>query len=255
MWFVLRFKHILRAKESKELPPNGIVLTSKGNLFQSPNKKDNSCYIIKTFQLSDVLPTTLPSLTQQPHNPTTSPVSSLPPPTSPISSPPLSPAMSPITTPVSSPRPPMSPIISTPLSPALSSITTAVSSTRPPMSPIISTPLSPAMSPITTHASSPFPSNTMTHGFDLEAEVPATDSILNHDNLPPLLSLVLPPQHSYIFQSTSITNSNKTNSIVFSSIFLTNAHSTMGATQWLQEFFERTKTTYRVTRGTKTSGK
>ena len=95
------------------------------------------------------------------------------------------------------------------------------------------------------------------NGFDIETElhVPDTDSILSHENLPPLMSTILPPEHSYIFQSVSITKGDTTNSFVCSAVFLTIVNSQTGATQWIQNFYDRTKTTYRISRGTKTSGK
>ena len=88
-----------------------------------------------------------------------------------------------------------------------------------------------------------------------DLELPATGVILNHGDLPPLISQILPPQYSYIFQTVVLTESAMPNSIAISSTFLTDANSTVQATQWIQKLFDHTKTTYRVTRGTKASGK
>ena len=127
-----------------------------------------------------------------------------------------------------------------------------ISPLRSPSPPSMISPLSSPISPAQDQSGS---SKNAVNGFDIETELPATDSILNHENLPPLLSTILSPEHSYIFESVSITKGDITNSFVCSAVFLPNVNSQTGATQWIQDFYDRTKTTYRTSRGTKTSGK
>lgn len=101
-------------------------------------------------------------------------------------------------------------------------------------------------SPISSPPDSPSSFTTLSQ-FSPDFETPDIGLIIPHDNLPPLLHEILPK--SYIN-----TASNTSGSLTCSATFLTNIQSQDGATQWIRDFQEQTKTTYRITRGVQSKG-
>ena len=90
--------------------------------------------------------------------------------------------------------------------------------------------------------------------FNTEIETPDIGSIIEHDDLPPLLHEILPKSYTYYFQNIQIAKNGSGNSAC-SATFLTNATTQASATQWIGDFQEQTKTTYRITRGVQPKGK
>ena len=90
-------------------------------------------------------------------------------------------------------------------------------------------------------------------GFIAEFEAPLLNQVLIYEDLPPLLSTVLPPSYTYQFLEFSWTPSCTKEE--FHSRILINVSDEDRAIEWLQAFENHNSTTYRVTRGSKFSGK
>lgn len=84
-------------------------------------------------------------------------------------------------------------------------------------------------------------------------ETPILQQIYGFNDLPPLLSSVLPPSYTYRFKEfSSISNSSNP---VFSLRVMINVVDEYAVNKWLKEFENHNSTTYRVTRGSKFKGK
>ena len=92
-----------------------------------------------------------------------------------------------------------------------------------------------------------------TEGFIAQFESPPLNQVLFHEDLPPLLSIILPPSYTYHFLEFSWTSNSVKEA--FHSRVLINVPDESTATEWLQTFENHNNTTYRVTRGSRFSGK
>ncbi len=172
------------------------------------------------------------------------PVNGLNPPDYPASTKPPSKSLNPPDSPASTKPPSKS--LNPPDSPAStkSSSNSVSTSLTPPGN---SSPLRPLYSPISSTPSSP-QANTQ---FNTEIETPEIGSTIEHNDLPPILHGLLPISYNYIFRNITMAKNGSACSVTF----LTNAISQASATQWIADFQERTKTTYRITRGVQSKGK
>lgn len=89
---------------------------------------------------------------------------------------------------------------------------------------------------------------------DLEFEKPDIGCIIDHSELPPLLHAILPKQYTYLFQNVQISKDEECGLVCSADILTNVVVSQKSALQWITDFEEQTKTTFRVTRGTKVRG-
>ena len=97
------------------------------------------------------------------------------------------------------------------------------------------------------------PMDDKNEGFTAQFEAPLLNQVLIHEDLPPLLSTVLPPSYTYQFLELSWTSGSTKEE--FHSRVLINVSDKDKVIEWLQVFENHNSTTYRVTRGNKFNGK
>ena len=121
----------------------------------------------------------------------------------------------------------------------------------PPKSPTISQPPITPISDIQTPPLSPIapPYSPIHTIFDTDMPL---HNILEHYQLPPHISDVLPDQYTYIF--TQYQSLSLDNTCAFTATIYVDTTSESEATKWIVDLENYTATTFRITRGTKTTG-
>ena len=81
---------------------------------------------------------------------------------------------------------------------------------------------------------------------------PILQQAVSHCQLPPCISNLLPTNYTYIFEFFRQLDGQQ---VAFDAKFYIDVNTEIGAKKWMCEFEEKTSTTYRITKGTKTLGK